>query len=236
VIPAQPGPATPGSGAVVPADHADADTLAQVIAAAFHDLAPSRWLIADPGARRRILPGYFRLLVEHALASGLVHTTADRAAAALWLPAGPDAAGPPGGHDARLAAVTGPWASRFAAFDAALDHHHPSGLAHRHLAILAVRPGRQGQGTGTALLRAGHALADHDHMPAYLEAPSPRARDLYLAHGYVPRPEGPFHLPGGGPPMWPMLREPGAPGSTAQDVPAPAGQRRPAAPARQERM
>ena len=43
-------------GNVLPADAADLDTLSQVIADAFHDLAPSRWLIADPDARRRIFP------------------------------------------------------------------------------------------------------------------------------------------------------------------------------------
>jgi hypothetical protein len=36
-----------------------------------------------------------------------------------------------------------PWTERFLAFDEALDRHHPAGLPHHHLAILAVRPGRQ---------------------------------------------------------------------------------------------
>jgi hypothetical protein len=52
---------------VVPAGAADLDTLSLLFAAAFHPLAPSRWLIADPAARRRIFPGYFRLYAEHAI-------------------------------------------------------------------------------------------------------------------------------------------------------------------------
>ena len=56
---------------VVRAEEADLDVLSQVIAEAFFDLAPSRWLIPDLAARRQILPGYFRLYVEHALADGL---------------------------------------------------------------------------------------------------------------------------------------------------------------------
>ena len=196
-------PADPA--AVVRADHADADVLSRLIAEAFCDLAPSQWLIADPAARRRIFPGYFRIYVEHTLASGFVHTTADRAAVALWMPAGQD---PPDGYDERLAAATGHRARRFLAFDAALDHHHPADIPHQHLAILAVRPDRQGQGTGTALLRARHTALDRAGTPAYLEASSPRSRDLYLRHGYVTRPGAPFHLPDGGPPMWPMWREP----------------------------
>jgi GNAT superfamily N-acetyltransferase len=190
---------------VVRAGEADADVLSEVIAEAFHGLAPSRWLIQDPAARRRVFPGYFRLYVEHALASGLVHTTADRGGVALWLPAG---APPPDGYHERLAAVTGPAASRFLVFDAVLDHHHPAGLPHEHLAILAVRPGGQGRGIGTALLRARHAALDRAGTPAYLEASSPGSRDLYLRNGYVLLSGAPFRLPGDGPPMWPMWRGP----------------------------
>jgi len=192
---------------VVPAEVADLDALSQVIADAFHDLAPSRWLIADPAARREIFPGYFRIYVEHALAAGLVHTNPDRAAAALWLPAGPHAPGPPAGYDARLAAAIGPWTSRFRAFDAALEARHPVGMAHHHLALLAVRPDQQGRGTGTALLRFHHQLLDHDGLPAYLEASDLRTRRLYLRHGYADHVGQPIRLPGG-PVMYPMVREP----------------------------
>jgi GNAT superfamily N-acetyltransferase len=173
---------------VVRADAADLGVLSQVIADAFFDLAPSRWLIADQAARRAIFPGYFYLYLEHALASGVVCTTPGRTGAALWLHVGADAAGPPDGYDARLAAVTSPWTDRFAAFDAALDRHHPAGVPHHHLAILAVRPDKQGRGTGTALLRAGHAALDEAGMPAYLEASGPHTRDLHLAERTDGRP------------------------------------------------
>jgi GNAT superfamily N-acetyltransferase len=194
-----------GGPAVVQAGEADADALSDLIAESFFDLAPSQWLIPDPAARRRVFPGYFLIYVEHALAGGLVHTTADRTAAALWLPAG---ALPPDGYRERLAAVTGPAASRFLAFDEALGSHHPAGIPHQHLAILAVRPDRQGRGAGTALMRAHHAALDHVRTPAYLEASSPRSRDLYLRHGYAPLQGAPYRVPGGGPLMWPMWREP----------------------------
>ena len=194
--------------AVILADEADLDDLAQMIADAFIDLAPSRWLITDPAARHAIFPGYFRLHLEHALTSGHVYTTPGRAAAALWLPSGVGAAGMPDGYDARLAAETGKWAERFRPFDETLSRHHPAGIAHWHLAILAVRPDRQGRGIGAALLRSGHEFLDRAGAAAYLEASSPRARDLYLRHGYALLPDAPFHLPGGAP-MWPMWREPG---------------------------
>ena len=156
----------------------------------------------------RSFPAYFRIYVEHALATGMACTTPGRAAAALWLPAGEEPASPPHGHDARLAAVTGRWAERFRAFDAALEDHHPAGITHWHLAIMAVRPDQQGRGTGSTLLRFTHQRLDATRTPAYLEASSPRARDLYLRHGYTLQPGAPFHLPGGGPPLWPMWRQP----------------------------
>ena len=68
---------------VVRADAGDLDTLSQVIADAFHELDPSRWLIPGPADRRAIFPGYFRLFAEHALAHGAIYTTTSRTAAAL---------------------------------------------------------------------------------------------------------------------------------------------------------
>ncbi len=194
---------------VVPAGAADLDTLSHLIADAFHPLAPSRWLIGDPAARRQVFPGYFRLYAEHALAAGVIHTTPGRDAAALWLPAGPGAPAQPADYPGRLAAATSPWTGRFVAFDAALEARHPAGVAHRHLALLAVRPGRQGQGTGTALLRACHQVLDRDQTPAYLEASDLRTRRLYLRHGYADH-GPPIELPGG-PLMYSMWRQP-APG------------------------
>jgi GNAT superfamily N-acetyltransferase len=190
---------------IVTANAADIDALSQVIADAFGDLPQSQWLIPDPAARRDILPGYFRILVEHALATGTVHTTADRSAAALWIPISAEGASQPPDYAARLAEVTGPWADRFTAFDAALERNHPANFAHHHLAVLAVHPIRQGQGTGSALLCAYHQVLDQGlSLPAYLEAAQWRTRQLYRRHGYLP--SGLFYLPDGGPPFFPMAR------------------------------
>jgi GNAT superfamily N-acetyltransferase len=189
---------------VVTADPADTDALSQVIAEAFFDLAPSRWLLADPDVRREVFPGYFRIYVEHAMARGVVHTTPGRTAAALWLPAGVHPPAPDPDYGIRLTAATSPWTDRFRLFDKALERHHPAGVAHHHLAILAVHPESQGQGTGTALLHAHHATLDAAGMPAYLEASDPRTRRLYLTCGY--KDHGlPIHL-AGGPLLYPMWR------------------------------
>lgn len=193
----------------VTADISDTDALSQVVADAFFGLAVSRWLVPEPKDRRAIFPAYFRIYVEHALADGLVLTTPARDAAALWLPVGVDGPGdPPDGYSERLAALTGKCLNRFQALDEGFEAHHPVGIAHQHLAILAVRPDRQRLGIGTALLDAHHAILDRDGLPAYLEASDLGTRDIYLNHGYILRPNAPIRLPDGGPEMWPMWREP----------------------------
>jgi GNAT superfamily N-acetyltransferase len=191
--------------AVVIADGTSAGVLSQVIADTFADLAVSRWLIPDPADRHRVFPDYFRLSVEHALADGIVCTTPGQDAVALWLPASETPAPPPEDYDERLAAITGPWIDRFRTFDQALEVRHPAGFAHHHLAMLAVRPDRQGQGIGSALLRAHHAALDHDGIPAYLEASDLRTRRLYRAHGYADC-GAPLTFPGAV--MYPMARQP----------------------------
>ena len=135
-------PAAGGPGcAIVRAHDADISMLSQVIADAFLNLAPCRWLIDDPAARRVIFPGYFRMYVEHAIAGGLVDTTPGRDAAALWIPTGSQLPSPPDGYDEHLAQVTGRWAGRFAAFDRELHAHHLTGAEHRRVAPARCRAG-----------------------------------------------------------------------------------------------
>lgn len=190
----------------------DAPRLSAVIAAAFRDLAPSAWLVPDQAERARIFPDYFRLYVDHAMASGVVYTTAERDAVALWLPAGAGNEPPPADYDTRLAAVTGSWVDRFRAFDEQLEKHHPTGERHHHLAILAVHPERQGRGLGSALLAAHHSALDEaaKPLPAYLEAAGVDSRRLYARHGYQDM-DGILSYPDGlsnQPMMYPMWRPP----------------------------
>ena len=197
---------------VIPAVPSDERTLSLVITEAFLDLPPAQWLIPGQATRRELFPDYFRILVDHAMAAGTVDTIPERCAVALWLPVSADGPAPPAeGYAARLAQTTGPHLDQFTAFDTTLDHHHPTGIAHEHLAILAVHPAVQGQGVGTALLAAHHAVLDQTGTPAYLEASSPRNAALYLRHGYHPQPGAPFCLPSDGPPMLAMWRPAQAP-------------------------
>jgi GNAT superfamily N-acetyltransferase len=189
---------------IIPAESSDAGPLSVLIAEAFHSLEVSRWLVPDGACRREIFPAYFSLYAERALTCGLVHTTGDRDGAALWIPGNaPD----DDEYPARLAEITGPFLDRFLAFDEALQARHPDpdGGDYEHLTLLAVRPGRQGQGIGTRLLEARHAELDTLGIPAYLDASDQRTRQMYLSHGYADH-GAPIQLPDG-PAMYPMLRD-----------------------------
>jgi GNAT superfamily N-acetyltransferase len=190
------------------AQPSDIEALSLVIALSFHSLAPSVWLIADPVVRTEVFPGYFQLYVEEAMERGHVYTTKDRTAVALWLP-NPDpgsASASDSTYDARLAAATGNRVEQFRAFDALLEKHHPTGIRHDHLAILAVHPDHQRQGLGTDLLAAHHRRLDESDPPihAYLEASDAGTRTIYLKHGYADLGD-PIQLPDG-PQMFPMMR------------------------------
>ena len=181
--------------------------LSQVIADAFHDLPPSQWLIPDPAARREILPGYFRIYVEHAMASGIVHTTAGPGRRRAVAPRRPRTAP---AQPARLrepgwprSPAGGP--SRFPTFDAALDRHHPPAPP------TTTWPSSPSARTGRARAPAPRCCAPT--TPSSTEPDTPglpgsrreRTRQLYRRHGYLP--SGLFHLPGDhGPGMWPMVR------------------------------
>jgi len=184
----------------------DVPALTEVVAAAFWDLAPSRWLIADPAQRRAVFPPYSQVLVELALTDGIVLTTPDRSAAALWLDARAGQGGTFAEYDSRLAAAAGPHAERFATFDRLLEERYPIETGYFHLAILAVHPARQRQGLGRVLLDGAHQRLDAAGLPSHLEASDLGTRSIYLRHGYADHGD-PVTLPGG-PSMYPMWREP----------------------------
>ena len=180
--------------------------LAGVVAEAFDDLEISHWLVPFALERARILPVHFRILVEHAVVHGLVHTVDDLSAVAVWLPVGEPVPGIVD-YDQRLATACGVYTPRFQALDAAMHEWHPAGPDHEHLALLAVDPERQNAGLGGALLAHRHRDLDTQGRPAYLEASSHRSAELYRRHGY--RPLGMPFAPGDcAATMRPMWRDP----------------------------
>ncbi|GAA5200055.1 GNAT family N-acetyltransferase [Rugosimonospora acidiphila] len=195
-------------GSIRRAVEADAGALAGAVAEAFHDLAVCRWLVPDPQERRRVLPDNFRIFVEHGIEHGAVYTTDELDAVAVWFSDAPDGVPEILRYAERVARVCGAHTDRFQLLDEAMHAAHPADPPHEHLAFLAVRTAAQGRGLGSALLELRHEDLDQRGVPAYLEASSPRSRELYLRHGYADSGE-PFAPKGGPEPcMWPMWRAP----------------------------
>lgn len=84
-----------------------------------------------------------------------------------------------------------------------MGQYHPH-EPHWYLPLIGVQPSKQGNGYGSALLRASLARSDADGAPAYLEATSERNVPLYERHGFVRL--GTIRA-GSSPPLVPMLRE-----------------------------
>jgi ribosomal protein S18 acetylase RimI-like enzyme len=87
-----------------------------------------------------------------------------------------------------------------------MKSHHPT-EPHYYLYLLGVHPDHQLQGLGSALLCTMLERCDREHMPAYLEASSPRNIPFYKKHGFQVIEEFPFGP--SGPPLTAMWRRPG---------------------------
>ena len=77
---------------------------------------------------------------------------------------------------------------------------------HWYVFVLGVCPERQGEGLGRALLGPALARADRDRLPTYLETTKERNLTFYGRFGFEVVQE--VSIPGGGPPVWTMLRQP----------------------------
>jgi ribosomal protein S18 acetylase RimI-like enzyme len=182
--------------------------LSQVLARAFEDDPVSAWVFPNSADRLRRMELMYRLMaVPDALGEDECYTTGDYAGVALWAPAGK--AKPGLAESLRLiptvARVCGrhtPRAVRVLSFMESKFPEEP----HAHLMFLGTEPERQGQGVGSLLLRQNLARLDREGIPAYLEASTARNRALYLRHGFVDMDR--MQLPGGGPRLWRMWRDP----------------------------
>ena len=186
---------------------ADIGAAGYVLAAAFHDDPTYSWLVPDADRRRGILPAIMELLAEHAQPHGENRVNESGTGAALWLP--PEPARSPESEErlgAGLAALAGRDIGRWGQLMEALEAGRPT-EPHYHLMLLGVIPDRQGAGIGSALLHEVLDRADREHVPAYLEATSPRNRALYERRGFVVSRE---LRCADCPPLWAMWRTPRA--------------------------
>jgi ribosomal protein S18 acetylase RimI-like enzyme len=198
-------PPQPADRRVVEATPDDAPALGQLIAQSFIGINTTDWLFrGDDPTGERILSEQFAMIIEHATKHGVVHKVADGNGVAVWFDNTTESPRIDR-YDERLQGIAGSHYPRVSALDAAFAAHHPN-EPHHHLALLAVRPGWQGQGLGSALMDHHHRLLDAEELPAFLETSTDNARRLYLRHGYRPL-AAPYDLPDGGPAFHPLWRE-----------------------------
>ena len=158
------------------------DPVMDILALAFSTDPAVRYMF--PGAAT-YLANFNRLatgMAGSALAAGTAWVADDGGAAALWLAPGAEA-----DKDAIIALVGEAVAPERQAVLGELgdlmDEFHPA-EPHWYLSMIGVDPSRQGQGLGSALLKAGLARCDADGLPAYLESSSPKNVPLYERHGF----------------------------------------------------
>jgi GNAT superfamily N-acetyltransferase len=187
-----------------PAHVGEAAHLAQLMALAFQADPVSCWLIPDPDQRWRRQPDFFRVFLDQAFAHGDVHTTDDRHAVALWFSISPGRDDQVDeDSDRRLREALGPHHTGFTILTRLMNATHPAAIHHAYLPFVAVHPQLWGHGIGHTLLSYKLAALDATDTPAYLEASSPRSRNLYERLGYrqlpqqIPLPNGPILHP-----MW----------------------------------
>ncbi len=183
--------------------------LAQVLARAFADDPVTYYFFPDERKRPVQLPRFFGdlFLARMALGRDEIYTDDRVRGIASWTPPGL-------GHTStvdmvrlmpRMAALFGRWLPRALRGLSFMEAHFPE-EPHWHLPFLGVDPEAQGLGIGSSLMSPILERCDSEGVPAYLEASTTRSRALYLRHGFVVLDE--MRLPGDGPPLWRMWREP----------------------------
>ncbi|MGV9311806.1 GNAT family N-acetyltransferase [Streptomyces sp. NPDC003691] len=188
-----------------PATADDAAAISGSLARAFDTDPMIRWFFPDDASRTETLGSYFSTIFTRQYAAHAVcERTAD--AAAFWVPPeAKDKAVPDGETIGRLQELLGDRAEAFGEAVGAVSALTPA-EPHWYLALIGADPAAQGTGQGGALMRSGLAKADAAGLPAYLESSKPENLPVYEHFGFAVRHE--IELPGGGPKLWAMWREP----------------------------
>lgn len=183
----------------------DAPAISGALARAFDDDPMMRWFFPEDATREATLGRYFSTIFTRQYAvNGVCERTAD--AAAFWVPAdAQEKAVPDAGTIQELLGILGDRAGLFREAVETAARHTPR-EPHWSLALIGADPGAQGTGQGAALLRSGLAQADAAGLPVHLESSKAANLPVYEHFGFTVREE--FELPGGGPVLWSMWRDP----------------------------
>lgn len=183
----------------------DAPAISASLSRAFDDDPMMRWFFPEDATREATLGRYFSTIFTRQYAlNGVCERTED--AAAFWVPAeAQEKAVPDGETIQELLNILGDRAGLFREAVETAAAHTPR-EPHWSLALIGADPAAQGTGQGGALLRSGLAQADAAGLPTYLESSKAANIPVYEHFGFAVREE--FALPGGGPVLWSMWRDP----------------------------
>ncbi|MFJ8820592.1 GNAT family N-acetyltransferase [Streptomyces sp. NPDC102467] len=204
------------------AGESDRDFVVGLLDEAFMDDPVSCWVFPGEEYRRARHAGLMGAFTDATLADGYIDLAEDGGAVALWMDVpdephpdeagavagGADASGVEADGPAQVRAVVDPDNERVEQIARLTEAAHPVGRAHVYLWMIGVKPDRQGEGLGTALMAPVLRRCDSEGLPAYLEASNARSRALYERLGFVFTGSA-IDLPDGTS-LWPMWREPQA--------------------------
>jgi GNAT superfamily N-acetyltransferase len=180
---------------------ADEDPAVETVVLAFAADPMARWTWPHAHQYLAAMPRLVRAFGGRAFSNGSAFCTDGYAGTALWLSPGvhPDEKG----LGAVIESTVAPSLSaETAAIFEQMARYHPT-EPHWYLPLIGVDPAHQGEGHGDALM--AYALAQCDHVPAYLESSNPRNMSFYRRHGFEPL--GAIQV-GSSPTLVPMLRRP----------------------------
>jgi ribosomal protein S18 acetylase RimI-like enzyme len=187
-------------------------TLRRVLARAFEHDPIAAYVLPDERTRLARLERVYRIYLNVFARLGMVVTTDELDAAALWLP--PDRYPLTALQNLRLLPAIlitfGRQSVRALNVMSALEGAAPPRGHYWYLGVLGVTPPHQGQGIGTKLLKRELAICDAAGAGAYLEVASEANLAFYERHGFSIRSELSLR---DGPRVWTMWRDPQQPGS-----------------------
>jgi ribosomal protein S18 acetylase RimI-like enzyme len=196
---------------VRPFVRADLTATVAALARAFDDDPVMAWIFPDDQMRRRRLPPFFAATLRstslHQDGTDVAVRAGQVLGGAIWL--APGTWRPP--LLRQLVALPGVLlrlGSRLPAANAvygALLRVHPA-RPHWYLSGIGTDPPAQGTGVGSDLMRSRLARCDAARLPAYLESSKEANVPFYERHGFGVA--GELTVPGGGPTLWLMWRDP----------------------------
>jgi ribosomal protein S18 acetylase RimI-like enzyme len=192
---------------VVTAD--DLDALGAVLGRAYADDPVWTWVYPQPDRSRRLARMFRSLLRATRDRGATVLTDQATRGAAIWQRSDARSLGALGNLRMGTAMIaSGARIRRGQAVMRAIERRHPH-EPHWYLAVLGTDPAHQGEGIGSALVR--HVLDDRANIgePAYLETETGANVPFYERHGF--KVIGQLDVPGGGPHLWLMWRQPHKP-------------------------